>query len=189
MNDRICFTKRITHFPTMKKIIQLLLLLLVVAGGGCATQKQAGKSDKAEAGALAHRQALEALESRMFIIKADEFFLKPGKAPIRSPGSYIYFQGNTGVRRFEQKVMYYSSYDRLYIEDHAAEIRKERVQKNGNVEYALKIKKEDSMMTGWMLLTLYANSNRCMVILDGMYYGRRFSGVVLPYYKESAGEQ
>lgn len=152
----------------MKTALRLPAVFLLTAMlAGCATQKQAGKNDKATASQALYGQALQALQEQHFTIEVSEFQFPDGKPPVASTASYISMQGSSIVIRFSPDLSPHRPFDHLNIEDNTAKMTKEKSSKNGDARFDIKVTGAKKWQDTRLQLTLYKNTNECFVRVKG----------------------
>lgn len=155
----------------MKTILRLLCLIAGVAAlWGCSASKEAvkGASASVESKSL-YLQALTALESGNFKIKAEEFyFSENGTSWVKtSEESYVTMQnGRISIHYALDLFPDADQLDRLNIEEHGGI---ERLQTGRQeVKFLVKIVKTNpSWLNQNLLITLHKGSDKCFVQLDG----------------------
>lgn len=154
----------------MKTLLKTLpIAILIVALASCAAQKIAVNNTaetKAVVSQVLYDQALKALDERQFTIQAKEFYF-PNKIQA-SADSYISMQGDGVVVRFAPNIFPSSvRFAPLLIEDDIAKMTRGKVKKNGDAQFVLTLSGEYHGIQEYKaLITLYHNSNNCVVRLE-----------------------
>lgn len=174
----------------MKTLLKVLpALVLIMALVSCAVQKRV--TDKSEVKSVVsnmlYDQAFNALNERCFIIHAEQLFFPDGKSKIQNlTDSYISMLNNEATMRFAPNL--FPSRQAVYnlnMKDVAAKLTKGTVKKDGDVQFVLDFRGD--YYTGMrlkILITLYNNSNKCYVKVNGGNFQTDnmfdFKGEVLP---------
>lgn len=167
----------------MKATIKIVAIsILFLALSGCSAQKRAAGADAA----ALHAQAVQALAQRRFILEADEFFFPGSKTPVAAVDSSISLAGDRAQVDFVQAVFPKENIDHLRFTDSAAELSEEKARKNGDRLFCLRLRGGQNWQNRKIVITLYADSNRCYVQVSNELLGypiADFRGHVRPCAK------
>ena len=124
-------------------------------------------------------QAVQALESGSFIIRAEEFYFMDGKPMKSSPDTYISMNNGWGVAHYSPDL--FPEIDLMYLEDtnDHAKISKGITRKNGDTEFTMEIGSSPYKRSQKIVITLYGNTNKCFVTAN-LGHAAKFSGLVYP---------